>query len=317
MDDFRWLQILAVCLLDAAAGDPRWMPHPVRAIGWCIHGYERLVLREGGSPLSKKMAGTVLAVGLPLGCFLLIQEGLAWITGMHPWLGVLAWVIVGYTTVAGRDLWDHAMVVYSALNHGTLEEARVAVGRLVGRNTDHLMEPDIVRATVESVAENTSDGVIAPLCYLALGGPPLAMAYKAVNTLDSMIGHRNKRYRDFGWASARLDDVLNWVPSRLTALAISLSAAFSGREGRAAWNICRRDAGNHPSPNSGWPEAAMAGALGVELGGVNVYGGAVDVRGPFGRPGKVLRPAHIRSALHLMVLGSGLSVLVLVIGTFL
>jgi adenosylcobinamide-phosphate synthase len=223
-------------------------------------------------------------------------------------------VVLGYTTIAGRDLMDHALGVYQALRKGSLVSARAAVGRLVGRDTEALPEEEIVRATLESISENTSDGIVAPLVYLALGGPALAMAYKAVNTLDSMIGYRNERYRDFGWASARLDDVANWVPARLTAVAISVAAALRLGTGLASWRICWRDARHHPSPNSGWPEAAMAGALGVQFGGRNVYGGEAELRARLGDSITPFCVSHIPVALHLMGLACGILVMVLLGG---
>jgi len=179
----------------------------------------------------------------------------------------------------------------------------------VGRDTAALSEEEIVRATVESVSENTSDGIVAPLFYLALGGPACAMAYKAINTLDSMVGYRSDRYRDFGWASARTDDLANWIPARLTAVAMSVAAAIRLGTGLSAWRICWRDARNHPSPNSGWPEAAMAGALGVQLGGGNVYGGEPEVGVRLGDPFAPFCLALIPVALQVMGVAYGLLVI--------
>jgi adenosylcobinamide-phosphate synthase len=181
----------------------------------------------------------------------------------------------------------------------------------VGRDTAALSEEEIVRATLESVSENTSDGIVAPLVYLAVGGPALAMAYKAINTLDSMIGYRTDRYREFGWASARLDDLANWIPARLTAVAMSLAAALRLGTGFASWRMCWRDARHHPSPNSGWPEAAMAGALGVQLGGRNVYGGVAEMRPILGDPVTSCCVSHIPVALEIMGLACGMLVLIL------
>jgi len=230
---------------------------------------------------------------------------------MHEMSGVLMWVVLGYTTIAGRDLSDHALRVYQALEKGDLPLARVAVGCLVGRDTARLSEGEIVRATLESVSENTSDGIVAPLVYLALGGPALAMAYKAINTLDSLVGYRTDRYREFGWASARADDMANWVPARLTAVAMSVAAAIRLGRGLSSWRICWRDAGNHPSPNSGWPEAAMAGALGVQLGGCNVYDGVVEERARLGDPVTPFCASHIPVARQLMGLTCGILVILL------
>jgi adenosylcobinamide-phosphate synthase len=180
------------------------------------------------------------------------------------------------TTLAWRDLVDHVGAVSAALKTGSLERARQAVGLIVGRDTQQLSESEVIRAAVETIAESACDGVIAPLLFLVAGGPPLAIAYKAVSTLDSMVGHRDDEYRDVGWASARLDDFANWVPARLTAWMIAAAAGlvlFSAKAMAKSSAILLRDGHKHPSPNSGRPEAAMAGALGVQLGGLNWYGG--------------------------------------------
>lgn len=304
MDSYLGLKIVAVGLLDVALGDPCWFPHPVRLMGVIIHRCEAVAFASCQSSLSKKAAGTVLALSLPYVCFVIVRECIGYMNSLNEALGVLAWIVLGYTTLAARDLWNHAMCVYRAMMDHGLSEARVAVSQIVGRDTTHLSEPEVVRATIESVSENSSDGIVAPLFYLALGGPPLAMAYKAVNTLDSMIGYRNVKYEDLGWASARLDDLVNWIPSRLTAVAIAVAASWRLGRGRAAWRICWRDAGKHPSPNSGWPEAAMAGALGVQLGGVSEYGGRSEERQRLGDPGNSLHPSQIPIALQVIGIAS-------------
>ena len=305
-DDLTAFKFLAVCVVDLMVGDPRWLPHPVRLMGFIIHAYERLTLERISSPWTKRTAGLGLAVGLPLGSFFVTQGILEWADLVHEQFGMVIWVVLGSTTLAGRDLWDHAMRVYRALRIGSLVSARVEVGRLVGRDTAALSEEEIVRATVESVSENTSDGIVAPLIYLALGGPACAMAYKAISTLDSMVGYRTDRYCEFGWASARADDLVNWVPARLTAVAMSVAAAILLGSGVSAWQICRRDARRHPSPNSGWPEAAMAGALGVQLGGGNVYGGVLEVRPRLGDPITPCSLALIPAALQVMGMAYGI-----------
>ena len=313
VDNLTGFKFLAVCALDAMGGDPRWLPHPVRMMGFFIQEYERQTFDRLSSPLAKKGAGLGLAMGLPLGCFFLTRWCIGWAEQVHELFGGVTWIILGYTTIAGRDLWEHARRVYRALNKGCMISARIAVGELVGRDTENLSEAEIVRATVESVSENTSDGIVAPLVYLALGGPPLAMAYKAINTLDSMIGYRTERYGEFGWASARADDVANWVPARMTAVAMSLAAAIRLGTGRASWRICWRDARHHSSPNSGWPEAAMAGALGIQLGGRNMYGGVVEQGAVLGDPVTPLCVSHIPVALQLMGLSCGILVMVLLV----
>jgi len=314
MDSFLGVKFLAVCLFDVVLGDPRWLPHPVRLMGFAIHRSERLIFALCKTSFTKRVAGIVLALGLPYGCFVLVHAMIRYAGNLNEILGVVTWIILGYTTLAARDLWDHAMRVYQAMTEDGLPAARFAVSQIVGRDTTQLSEPEVVRATIESVAENTSDGIVAPLFYLALGGPPLAMAYKAINTLDSMIGYRSERYRDVGWASARLDDVINWIPARLTALSIIVAAALRLGRGQASWRMCRRDARKHPSPNGGWPEAAMAGALGVQLGGVNAYGGFVEERGRLGDSGSRLTSSLIPIALQLLGFASLFLVVIFLVG---
>jgi adenosylcobinamide-phosphate synthase len=306
MDFFLGCKFLAVVVLDAVLGDPRWFPHPVRLMGGVIVRFEEQIFSFCQRSFTKKLAGVMLALGLPCGCYLIVHELIRSMDSLNETLGLVTWIVLGYTTLATRDLWDHATRVYLAMTEQGLSAARLALSQMVGRDTVNLSEADIVRATIESVAENSSDGIVAPLFYLAVGGPSLAMAYKAVNTLDSMIGYRNLRYQDVGWASARLDDLVNWIPARLTAGAISVIASWRLGTGKVSWRICRRDGGKHLSPNSGWPEAAMAGALGVQLGGVNQYEGLLEERATLGDLGGPLTPSLIPLALELMVWGSSL-----------
>jgi adenosylcobinamide-phosphate synthase len=295
--------LLVACALDAVVGDPRWLPHPVRLMGQVIAGYERSIRPVLSTRTCERMAGIVLAVGLPAAAY-----GAAWFAidqlgRLHEVIGQGVEVVLAFTTLAARDLADHARAVRQALASGSLEEARGAVSQIVGRDTAQLAEGGVVRATVESVAESTADGVVAPLLYLALGGPPLALAYKAISTLDSMVGHLDDRYRYFGWASARLDDLANWVPARLTALLIVLSAGLVRRDAGAAkraWRAFQRDGKKHPSPNSGHPEAAMAGALGVQLGGTSYYEGVAMAHSLMGEPIRSLGPPCISDALCIM-----------------
>lgn len=295
------------CVLDAAIGDPRWCPHPVRLIGMVIVWYETRIRIVVHTRAGLRMAGIILAIGLPA-----LTYAIGWLAiDLAGWVdaGVktVLMVLIAWTTLAARDLVDHARLVANALEGGSLGRAREAVSRIVGRDTDGLSGTEIVRATVETIAESTADGVIAPLFYLALGGPPLALAYKAINTLDSMIGHRDVHYRYFGWASARLDDVANWIPARLTALLLISAAGLRTHTMRTAWRIFYRDGSKHPSPNSGRPEAAMAGALGVQLGGTNVYGGIATERPRLGDALTPLVPGHVTVALHLMGIASAMA----------
>ncbi|TMQ30054.1 MAG: cobalamin biosynthesis protein CobD [Nitrospirae bacterium] len=297
-------ELAVACVLDAAVGDPRWFPHPVRWMGSIVNWCDRRVYPLLLSPAKQRMAGVVLAVVLPAGAYaaaaLLIWLG----SSIDPLLGSAVTVLLAWTTLAARDLIDHVASVQRALQSVSLMEARAAVAKIVGRDTEGMAESDIVRATVETIAESTADGIIAPLFYLILGGAPLALAYKAVSTLDSMIGHLDDRYRWFGWASARLDDVANFLPARISALLLVLSAGIVSRSWptmQRAWQILFRDGGQHPSPNSGRPEAAMAGALGVQLGGTNRYDGLLIERSCLGDPDEPLMRAHIGMALTLML----------------
>lgn len=302
------LELLAAVLVDLVLGDPRCLPHPVRGMGWMIQRIERMVRTSVRSPQGERWAGICLAAGLSAGWLIAGWVAITLAGGVHALAGAAVTVYLGYTTLAVRDLIRHAGAVQQRLEAKELDEARCAVAHLVGRDTATLSESEVVRAAVESVAESTCDGIVAPLFYLALGGPPLALAYKAINTLDSMIGHLSPEYRHFGWASARLDDMANWVPARLTGLLLVAAAFIRGCAGREAWRILRRDATKHPSPNSGWPESAMAGALRVQLGGRNVYEGIASERPRLGDPLWPLAPFHIGIALDLTVSATALAV---------
>lgn len=296
-------ELAVACLLDAAVGDPRWFPHPVRWMGLIVDWCDRRVYQLLLTPAKQRMAGVLVAVVLPGGAYA-AGSMLIWLgNSVDTVWGSAVTVLLAWTTLAARDLFDHVAAVQRALQSVSLMEARGAVAKIVGRDTEEMTEPDIVRATVETIAESTADGIVAPLFYLVLGGAPLALAYKAISTLDSMIGHLDDRYRWFGWASARLDDAANFIPARITALLLVLSAGIVSRSWPAmqhTWRILLRDGKQHPSPNSGRPEAAMAGALGVQLGGINRYDGLPIERPCLGDPDQPLTRAHIGMALTLM-----------------
>jgi adenosylcobinamide-phosphate synthase len=252
--------------LDLVVGDPPWLPHPVRGFGWLVVRLERL-WRASRLPL--KLAGAF---------FLLSAAAAAVVV-----VGVTARYIAVYwifSLLAIRDLDMEAARVIAALRRDDLPNARRMLSLIVGRDTAALGESEILRATIETVAENLCDGVIAPLFYLALGGPVAMACYKAINTLDSMVGYRNERYREFGWASARMDDIVNWIPARLSAVLIWICASVSGCDPCRSVAVTLRDARLQPSPNAGYPEAAVAGALGIRLGGLNYYQG-VATRKPY------------------------------------
>ncbi|HWZ51034.1 MAG TPA: adenosylcobinamide-phosphate synthase CbiB [Granulicella sp.] len=286
----RRKMIVAAYLLDCMLGDPEWFPHPVRLMGRCCTSGEAMLRRlgndvtDGGSERAayELVAGGALTVAIVAGSYSATDGAIRWARAIDKRAGVAIELLLAWTCLAGRSLDQEGSAVVreleAAVGHGGLEPARARLARVVGRDTGHLDEGEICRAVIETVAESASDGVVAPLFYMALGGVPLAMAYKAVNTLDSMIGHADERYLYFGKAAARLDDAANFVPARLTAGAIAAVAAVSDpAAGERALAIWRRDGDKHKSPNAGQPESAMAGALEVRLGGENRYGGeAID-----------------------------------------
>jgi adenosylcobinamide-phosphate synthase len=289
-------QVLAALGLDLVLGDPRWLPHPVRLIGRFAAAMEEPVRRC----FPVRAAGILVAfavIGVTgVSTYLLIHGAGA----AHPLAGDVAAILLLWTVLAARDLADHAMAVYRALVGADLLQARQCVARMVGRETENLDEPGVIRAAVESVAENTVDGVTAPLFFACLFGPCAAMVYKAINTLDSTFGYKNERYLRFGWASARIDDVANYIPARLTIPMVALAAALMRLRPVGAIRIYLRDGHKHPSPNSGRIEAAVAGALGVQLGGPISYFGHPSLKPTLGEPHAPLARQHILQAIGLM-----------------
>ncbi len=266
--------IAAGVVLDRALGDPHGLPHPVRAVGRLIERSERLIRRVFPDTRGGQLWGGALLVLIVCMAVWGCAAGLCALAGRAgAWALWAARALLSYYLLAARSLRDESGLVYEYLKKGDTEGARHAVSMIVGRDTQRLEGEEIARAAVETVAENTSDGVIAPLFYLFLGGPALGWLYKAVNTMDSMVGYRNERYLYFGRAAARLDDAANMLPSRLSALFMALAALLLGFDARGAVRIWRRDRRKHKSPNSAQTEAACAGALGVRLGGDAWYFG--------------------------------------------
>ncbi len=264
--------VLAAVALDLVLGDPRALPHPVTAIGKLVSALESPLRRLFTNARLAGVALLLCVVGITYGAAALL---LSIAYALAPEAGFAVGLYLAWVSLAARSLHMESEKVAKALQRRDLPEARLALSYIVGRETELLDEPEIIRGAVETVAENTGDGVIAPLFFLMLGGPALAIAYKAVNTLDSMVGYKNERYLRFGWASARFDDLANYLPARITGLLMVLAAPLCALSGAGAWRIMRRDCRNHSSPNSGFPEAAAAGALGVRLGGSNRYFGRV------------------------------------------
>jgi len=289
--------LISAVILDLLIGDPRWFPHPVVYVGKLITVLENRLRR---SVKSERLGGVlllVMTVGITCGVAVAFLKGAY---AVSPYLGFGVAVILSWSCIAARSLHRESRQVADPLSRGELATARGYLSMIVGRDTAELDEPEIWRATVETVAENTSDGVIAPLFYLCLGGPVLAIAYKAVNTLDSMVGYRNERYLEFGRASARFDDLANFIPARLTGLLMVAAAPLSGFSAKNSWRIMRRDGRNHSSPNSGIPEAAVAGALGIRLGGTNLYAGKPVAKPTIGDAIQQISQASWRGAVRLM-----------------
>ena len=299
-------------LLDLMLGDPEWFPHPVVMMGRVIVRLEK-VLRGSFSdtPEGRRRAGMILAAVLPAGTFFIALLIIKIAGFIHPSLGYTAAGIWCWQALAMCCLKKESENVRRKLVSGTLAEARKAVGRIVGRDTGELSDAGVTRAAVETVAENFSDGEIAPLFYMLIGGAPLALAYKAVNTMDSMVGYKNEDYIDFGRAAAKLDDAANFLPSRLAAILLIAAAPLVGLDGKNAFRIWRCDRRKHASPNSAQTEAAMAGALHVQLAGPASYFGERVEKPYIGDPDRPIEPEDIRRANRLMYAAGFLGILVM------
>jgi adenosylcobinamide-phosphate synthase len=280
--------MIAAFLLDLAIGDPHWFPHPVILMGRAVGRGEKILWV--GRPQRDFLSGmilTLMVTGLSVGAAWEISSVLAFLPAS---IGFMATVYLASTTIATRSLMDAVRAIEPPLRRGDIVQARQQLSHIVGRETSFLNEDKVLRAGLESLAESTCDGIVSPLFYLLLGGIPLAMAYKAVSTLDSMIGYRTKRYLYFGKFAARLDDVFNFLPARLTAFFMIIATALVRLNTTLAFGVLRRDHANHLSPNAGYPEAALAGAFGVRLGGPSIYFGS-EVRKPY--IGEDVMPAKI------------------------
>ena len=302
------LAVLGGFGLDLLLADPAWMPHPVVGMGRAIAALEKRLRRLfPATPAGERAAGRVLAAALPLGTFALATGALALAYRLHPAAGFALETLWCWQALALRGLADESGKVYAQLAKGDLPAARRAVSRIVGRDTGSLTAAGVTKAAVETVAENFSDGVAAPLFYLLIGGAPLGLAYKAVNTMDSMVGYKNKTYLHFGRAAARLDDAANFLPSRLAALLWIGAAGLAGFDGRGAWRIWRRDRLRHASPNSAQTESACAGALGVQLAGPAWYFGEYYDKPTIGDDTRPVEPADILRADRMLYLAGFLA----------
>ena len=307
-DVYQPLIIPVAFALDAMAGDPRRLPHPIRwmgrAIEICEPRFRRLFRNE-------RLAGTLFALSLILGCWGATALATTAARKINPLPGAALEAVLIFFALSTRSLRDAGMEIYRLLVKADVERARRKLAMIVGRDVAHYNADDIARAAVETVAENFVDGVLSPLFFAMLGGAPLAMAYKMVNTLDSMVGYKNQRYRRFGWAAARIDDAANFVPARLSVIVISLSARLLNADaGRRAMTTAINEGAHHSSPNAGYPEAAFAGAMAVRLNGPNFYGGVlIDI--PYvGAAYGPVRLHHVRHACELMCLAALASLLI-------
>lgn len=312
--------------LDLAVGDPVSVPHPIRYIGRLVRFWEERLIKEGDSPGGFKLRGVVLVLFTVLPVYLFYLALVRAANWLHPGVGLVIQALVFFQMMATRSLCDEGMKLYRALGPephtpgseqapatGEAEEAlapaRQQLSMLVSRDTSKLSREAIIKGGVETVSENLADGIIAPLFFTALGGVPLGMAYKAVNTLDSMVGYKNEKYLYFGWAAAKLDDLATWLPARLSGLFVILSALILRLDYKRAARIMIRDRRNHESPNSPYPEAAVAGALGIQLGGRATYFGVTYEKKTMGDPVVPIQRDHLKTTAKLVYSASLLAFL--------
>ena len=304
--------VLGGFVLDALFGDPAWLPHPVVYMGKAISKLEKFLRPRLPKTLQGELlGGAIVAFCLPVGTFLLTGLVCWGAARLHPLLGLAVQMFWCGQALAARGLVQESTNVYKELKKPDLPGARKAVSRIVGRDTAELTAEGVTKAAVETVAENASDGVIAPLLYMLVGGAPLALTYKAINTMDSMLGYKNEKYLYFGRVPAKLDDVANYIPSRLAGLLWVAAAALTGNSARGAWKIWRRDRRRHASPNSAQTESACAGALGVQLAGPAYYFGQYYPKLTIGDALRPIEPEDILRANRMMVAES---ILALAIG---
>ena len=305
-----WNIIFAAFILDLVLGDPTRLPHPIRWLGRIITAGEPFFRNL---KLRLSISGALFAISLIAGTWTLTFVLMKTAQYIHPLAKAGIEILVIYYCISIRSLESSAMAVFRALTQTRTGDARAKVALIVGRDVEPLDRDGISRATVETVGENLVDGVISPLFYAAIGGAPLAMAYKMINTLDSMIGYKNDKYRDFGKVAARIDDIANFIPARFSIPVISLAAQIIDGKGARTFQTALSEGGNHTSPNAGYSEAAFAGALGIRLGGPSYYHGRLVSKPFLGIPFNPINPNHIKKACDLMMLSALIWMLVLVV----
>jgi len=295
------MMIGAAFVLDLILGDPHWLPHPICLIGNLISWGEKFLRSVfPKTPSGERAAGTVLwflVISLSFAAPFFLLKGLALI---HPWVSCIAETLFCYQILAAKSLKTESMRVYKHIKAGDLENSRKYLSWIVGRDTENLSFKQITKAVVETIAENTSDGVAAPMLFMMIGGAPLGFLYKGVNTLDSMVGYKNDKYINFGRFSALADDVFNYIPARITAAAMITGAFFTGLDGKNAGRMYLRDRHNHASPNSAHPESACAGALNVQLAGDAYYFGKLYKKKTIGDDNREIEAEDIPRACRLM-----------------
>jgi adenosylcobinamide-phosphate synthase len=304
------LTIIPAYFLDLLIGDPRGYPHPVRIIGWATRRLESIGRKWLANQFLAGTTLTVFIVGVTYFITFAVIKGLAWLS---PLAGTIGSIMLIYTTISVRDLYQESRPILTYLHQDDLVRARASLGMIVGRDTHNLDKQGIIKATIESISESTIDGIVSPLFYACIGGAPLALAYKAVNTLDSMIGHNDETYHLFGKFAARLDDVANYIPARIGGIIIVIASFICGQSASGSFRILFRDGQKHASPNSGIPEAAFAGALGVQLGGDSFYDGIKTTKPFIGSATKIAESDDIAKSHNIMFVTSGITLVMLIV----
>ena len=296
--------LIPAIILDLILGDPNFYPHPIVIIGKLISYLEKHLRDDSDKKELQRFKGIVLVILTLVIVFISIYILSRIIFTFNQYLGIIFHILILYSMIAIKGLYKAGIEIYRDLKNDKLNKARKHLDMIVGRDTETLNRQEIIRAVVETVAENTSDGIIAPIFYFLVGGPILAVIYKTINTMDSMLGYKNKKYKYFGWAAARLDDIANFIPARITAIFIIIAAFIYRKDYKRAYNTVIKDAKKHDSPNAGFPEAAVAGALKIQLGGINKYFGEPSKKPLLGEKLKEFENDDIYSTLILMFLST-------------